>query len=62
MSDTNYELDKNKSIISKFEDDLKNNGLSTKTIKSHIGNLDFFVPTFLTMKIPNHYVKQILLM
>ncbi len=34
--------EKNNIILTQFENSLKEDGLSTNTIKSHIGNIDFF--------------------
>jgi site-specific recombinase XerD len=43
MSSFNSDTDKkNKIILGQFENDLKEKNLSTKTIKSHMDNLDFF--------------------
>ena len=43
MSSLNSDTDKrNKIILGQFENDLKEKNLSTKTIKSHMDNLDFF--------------------
>lgn len=43
MSDINKDTnEKNNTVLEKFKTDLKEAGLSEKTIKSHIGNIDFF--------------------
>lgn len=43
MSDTRTIIrDKNTEFLKKFEDSLKESGLSSKTIKNHIQNLEFF--------------------
>ena len=42
VSNMKNDVERNSIILGQFENDLKKNGLSTKTIKSHMGNLDFF--------------------
>ena len=42
FSDTKDRDEKNNHLLDKFETNLKEDGLSANTIKSHIGNIDFF--------------------